>query len=34
MAPAKREQVPALIERLRASDAFQYVELDSMMKVQ
>lgn len=33
-APAKREQVPALIERLRASDAFQYVELDSMMKVQ
>ena len=33
-APAKREQVPALIERLRASDAFQFVELDSMMKVQ
>lgn len=32
-APAKREQVPVLIERLRASDAFQYVELDSMMKI-
>jgi hypothetical protein len=32
-APATREQVPALVERLRASDAFQYVELDSMMKI-
>ena len=32
--PATREQVPALIERLRASGAFQYVELDSMMKIQ
>jgi len=33
-APASREQVPALIERMRGSGAFQYVELDSMMKVQ
>jgi hypothetical protein len=33
-APATREQVPALIERLRASAAFQYVEPDSMMKRQ
>lgn len=33
-APATRERVPALVERLRASGAFQYVELDSMMKIQ
>ena len=33
-APATREQVPALIQRLRASGAFQYIELDSMMKIQ
>jgi hypothetical protein len=33
-APATREQLPALIERLRASDAFQYVEADSLMKIQ
>jgi hypothetical protein len=32
--PATREQLPALIERLRASGAFQYVEADSMMKIQ
>ncbi len=32
-APAQRDQIPALIERLRASGAFQYVELDSMMKI-
>jgi hypothetical protein len=32
-APATREQVPALIEHLRKSGAFQYVELDSMMKI-
>lgn len=33
-APAQRADVPQLIERLRASGAFQYVELDSMMKTQ
>lgn len=33
-APATREEVPALIERLRASNAFEYVERDSMMKIQ
>jgi hypothetical protein len=33
-APATREQIPGLIERLRASGAFQYVEPDSMMKTQ
>jgi hypothetical protein len=33
-APATREQIPGLIERLRASGAFQYVEPDSMMKIQ
>ena len=32
-APAQRAEVPQLIERLRASGAFQYVELDSMMKI-
>ena len=33
-APAQRSEVPNLIERLKASGAFQYVELDSMMKIQ
>lgn len=33
-APATREQVPELLDRLRRSGAFQYVELDSMMKIQ
>ena len=33
-APAQRSEVPNLIERLKASGAFQYVELDSMMKTQ
>lgn len=33
-APATREQIPALIERLKVSGAFQYVEPDSMMKIQ
>ncbi len=33
-APAQRSEVPQLIERLRASGAFQYVEVDSMMKAQ
>ena len=33
-APAQRGEVAQLIERLRASGAFQYVELDSMMKAQ
>ena len=33
-APSQRSEVPQLIERLRASGAFQYVELDSMMKAQ
>ena len=33
-APAERSDVPQLIERLKASGAFQYVELDSMMKTQ
>jgi len=33
-APASREQVPALVERMRGSAGFQYVELDSMMKIQ
>ncbi len=33
-APAQRSEVPQLIERLKASGAFQYVELDSMMKAQ
>lgn len=33
-APATRDAVPALVERLRASNAFQYVERDSMMKIQ
>ncbi|MGZ8981902.1 MAG: hypothetical protein ACXW2D_14225 [Burkholderiaceae bacterium] len=34
LTPATREKVPALVERLRASNAFQYVERDSMMKIQ
>jgi hypothetical protein len=33
-APATREQIPALIERLKVSGAFEYVEPDSMMKIQ
>jgi hypothetical protein len=33
-APATRDEVPALVERLRASNAFEYVERDSMMKIQ
>lgn len=32
-APAIPSDVPQLIERLKASGAFQYVELDSMMKI-
>ncbi len=32
--PASSADVPALIERLRASNAFRYVELDSTMKAQ
>ena len=33
-APAQRAEVSQIMERLRASGAFQYVELDSMMKIQ
>lgn len=33
-APAQRSEVPQLIERLKATGNFQYVELDSMMKIQ
>ena len=33
-APAQRTDVPKLVERLKASGVFQYVELDSMMKIQ
>lgn len=32
--PATAARVPALIERLRSSGVFDYVELDSMMKTQ
>jgi hypothetical protein len=32
--PAQRSEVPRLVEQLRASGAFQYVEIDSMMKTQ
>jgi hypothetical protein len=32
--PATREQVPGMIERLRASGQFRYVEIDSPMKIQ
>lgn len=31
--PATREQVPALIERLRASGDFEYVDLDAPVKI-
>jgi hypothetical protein len=33
-APATRDQVPMLVERLRASAVFRSVEQDSMMKIQ
>lgn len=33
-APAQRSEVAQMIDRLKASGAFQYVELDSMMKTQ
>jgi cell division septation protein DedD len=33
-APATRAQVPALIERLRASGDFEYVDLDAPVKAQ
>jgi cell division septation protein DedD len=33
-APAQRNDVAQLVERLRASGAFQYVEVDSMLKIQ
>ena len=33
-APTQRSEVPQMIERLKASGAFQYVELDTMMKAQ
>ena len=32
-APAQRADVPNLIERVRASGAFDYVEVDSMLKI-
>ncbi len=32
--PATRAQVPALVERLRASGDFEYVELDAPVKAQ
>jgi len=32
-APAQRADVPKLIERVRASGAFDYVEVDSMLKI-
>jgi hypothetical protein len=31
--PATREQVPALIERLRASGDFEYVDLDAPVRI-
>ena len=31
--PAQRADVPKLIERVRASGAFEYVEVDSMLKI-
>jgi hypothetical protein len=31
--PATREQVPALIERLRASGDFEYVDIDAPVKI-
>ena len=33
-APAQRNEVAQLVERLRASGAFEYVEVDSMLKIQ
>ena len=33
-APAQRSQVSQMMERLKGSGAFQYVELDSMLKAQ
>ena len=33
-APTTRDDVPALVERLQASKAFEYVERDSIMKIQ
>ena len=32
-APAQRADLPKLIERVRASGAFDYVEVDSMLKI-
>ena len=32
-APAQRADVPQLIERVRASGNFDYVEVDSMLKI-
>ena len=32
-APAQRADVPKLVERVRASGAFDYVEVDSMLKI-
>lgn len=34
MPPAAREQVPALVERLRASGDFDYVDLDAPVRIQ
>jgi hypothetical protein len=34
VSPATRDRVPGMIDRLRASGEFRYVELDSPMKVQ
>lgn len=31
--PATREQVPALVERLRASGDFEYVDLDAPVRI-
>ncbi len=32
-APAQRADVPKLVERVRASGNFEYVEVDSMLKI-
>lgn len=32
--PAMREQVPALVERLRASGDFEYVDLDAPVRIE
>ncbi len=32
--PAQRADVPKLVERVRASGNFDYVEVDSMLKIQ